>query len=190
VLRPGLIVGPDDNTDRFTYWPARAARGGEIAAPGGPGEHIQIIDVRDLAAFTLHCIEANTSGTFNVVTRPKAVTMGQVLDESIRAASALVRPRPHCTVQWIPADFLEKQKIEPWSDMPAWFPEKGSEAAGAATPIDRALAAGLTLRPLANTVRDTLAWHLKRPEAERNKLKAGLDEAREQALLKAWRERS
>ncbi len=190
VLRPGLIVGPDDNTDRFTYWPARAARGGEIAAPGGPGEHIQIIDVRDLAAFTLRSIEQDTSGTFNVVTRPKAVTMGQVLDESIRAASQLVRPKPRSTVSWIPAAFLAKQKVEPWSDMPAWFPEEGTEVAGAATPIDRALAAGLTLRPLANTIRDTLAWHLKRPEAERNKLKAGLDEAREQALLKAWRERS
>jgi 2'-hydroxyisoflavone reductase len=189
VLRPGLIVGPDDNTDRFTYWPARAARGGEIAAPGTPNDGIQIIDVRDLAAFSLRCIEQGSGGIFNVVSQPKRFTIGQVLDESIKAASALVKPKPRSTVSWIPPDFLAKQKVEPWSDMPAWFPEQGTEVAGALTPITRALAAGLGVRPLANTVRDTLAWHLKRPPAERDKLKAGLDEAREQALLKAWRER-
>ncbi len=189
VLRPGLIVGPDDNTDRFTYWPARAARGGAIAAPGAPTDKIQVIDVRDLAALTLQCIEQDTGGTFNVVSEPGRFSIGQLLDHSVRSAAALVKPRPRSTVSWIPADFLEQQKVLAWSDMPAWFPPQGTEAAGAATPVTRALAAGLVVRPLADTVRDTLAWHLKRPAGEREKLRAGLDAAREAALLKAWRDR-
>jgi 2'-hydroxyisoflavone reductase len=190
VLRPGLIVGPDDNTDRFTYWPARAARGGEILAPGAASDGIQVIDVRDLAAFTLRCIEGNVGGKFNVVSQPGRFTIGQLLSESVRAATAQVKPRPKSQITWVPADFLEQQKVAPWSDMPVWFPLAGSEAAGASTPIERGLAAGLTVRPLASTVRDTLAWHLKRPAAEREKLLAGLDAARETAVLKAWRERS
>lgn len=189
VLRPGLIVGPDDNTDRFTYWPARAARGGAIAAPGTPADKIQVIDVRDLAAFTLRCIEQGTGGTFNLVSEPGRFTIGQLLNQSVLAAAALVKPRPRSTVTWIQAAFLEQQKVLAWSDMPAWFPAQGTEAAGAETPVGRALAAGLVVRPLAETVRDTLAWHLQRPAAERDKLRAGLDAAREAALLKAWRER-
>jgi 2'-hydroxyisoflavone reductase len=189
VLRPGLIVGPDDNSDRFTYWPARAARGGEIAAPGAPGDGIQIIDVRDLAAFALRTIENEISGTFNLVSPPKKFTIGQLLDESVKSAAALVKPRPKSRVSWIPAEFLDQQKVAPWSDMPVWLPATGTEAAGALTPVQRALDAGMTIRPLANTVRDTLAWHLQRPEAERGKLRAGIDALREQALLKAWKER-
>lgn len=189
VLRPGLIVGPDDNSDRFTYWPARAARGGEIAAPGAPGDGIQFIDARDLAAFTLRTIENETSGTFNLVSPPKKFTIGQLLDESVKSASALVKPRPKSRVSWIPTEFLEQQKVAPWSDMPVWLPATGTEAAGALTPVQKALEAGLTIRPVGTTVRDTLAWHLQRPEAERSKLRAGIDATREQALLKAWNER-
>lgn len=189
ILRPGLIVGPDDNTDRFTYWPARAARGGEMAAPGAPGDGIQVIDVRDLAAFTLRTIENQLGGTFNMVSPPKTFTIGQLISESVKSASALVKPRPKSSVSWIPADFLEQQKIAPWSDMPVWTPAADTEAAFALTSVRKALGAGMMVRPLATTVRDTLAWHLKRPEAERSKLRAGIDADREQALLKAWNER-
>jgi 2'-hydroxyisoflavone reductase len=189
VLRPGLIVGPDDNTDRFTYWPARAARGGEIAAPGSPKDGVQFIDVRDLAAFTLRCVENDVGGVFNLVSAPGQFSIGSLLRESQNAAAASVKPKPKSRLSWIPADFLEAQKVAPWSDMPVWVPASGTEAAFARTPIERAQAAGLTIRPLAQTVRATLDWHLRRPEAERNKLKAGLDAERESKLLAEWRAR-
>lgn len=187
ILRPGLIVGPDDNTDRFTYWPARAARGGDFAAPGKPTDAIQFIDARDLAAFTLRCIEHAVYGTYNVVTPPRAVTMGALIDACVQSAIQLAHPAVAPKPQWLPASFLETQKVQPWSDMPVWLPASGDDAAFADTPSRRAQAAGLRWRPVAETVRDTLAWHLTRPAAERDAMKAGLSPAREAALLAAWR---
>ncbi|HEX3913844.1 MAG TPA: NAD-dependent epimerase/dehydratase family protein [Steroidobacteraceae bacterium] len=186
VIRPGLIVGPRDPTDRFTYWPARAARGGEMAAPGSAADRIQFIDARDLAAFALHVIESQTVGTFNAVSPPGTFSMGELVAASIAAADAQVKPAPPPRAVWVPADFLEKQKIQPWSDMPAWIPESGEYAAFAETSAARAVHAGLTIRPIQPTVNDTLAWHLERPDAERMKLAAGLTPEREQALLAAW----
>ena len=187
LIRPGLIVGPDDNTDRFTWWPARAARGGAMLAPGTPRDRIQVIDVRDLARFTLHTIEQGTGGTFNLVSPPGRFTMGELIDESIRAARRLAKPAVPPSAVWVPPAFLEAQKIEPWSDLPVWLPASGESAAFADTSAARALAAGLVVRPLRDTVVDTLAWHLKRPAAEQDKLKAGLATDRELAALAAWR---
>ena len=189
LIRPGLIVGPDDNTDRFTWWPARAARGGAMLAPGTPRDRIQVIDVRDLARFTIEAIERGTGGTFNLVSPPGRFTMGQLLDASVAAARRLAKPAVAPTVTWVPAEFLAAQKIEPWSDMPVWLPASGDSAAFADTSAARALQAGLSVRPLRDTVFDTLAWHLQRPAAEREALKAGLPAAREIAALAAWRAR-
>jgi 2'-hydroxyisoflavone reductase len=190
ILRPGLIVGPEDNTDRFTYWPARAARGGEFIAPVGPREAVQVIDARDLAAFALRCIEERTMGVFNLVSAPGQFTLGELVGESVRAATRLAKPKTPPQPVWLPLDFLDAQKIEGWSDLPVWSASRDGEAAFAATPVARALAAGLSIRPLRATVTDTLAWHLERPEAQRNALKAGLSADREAAALAAWRARA
>jgi 2'-hydroxyisoflavone reductase len=190
ILRPGLIVGPEDNTDRFTYWPARAARGGEFIAPVGPREGVQVIDARDLAAFALRCIEARTMGVFNLVSAPGQFTIGDVVTESVRAAGRLAKPAAAPRPSWLPLAFLDAQKIEGWSDLPVWSASRDGEAAFAATPVQRALAAGLSIRPMRSTVADTLAWHLARPEAQRNALKAGLSAEREAAALAAWRART
>lgn len=190
VLRPGLIVGPHDSTDRFTYWPARAARGGDMLAPGTPRDRIQIIDSRDLAAFALDTLERRVYGTFNLVSPPGMFTMGDIVNESIRAAKSLAKPSPAPRAVWADAGFLEKQKVEGWSDMPVWLSAKGDDAAFAETSPARALKEGLKITPIRKTVTDTLAWHLTRPESERAKLKAGIDPAREQEVLAAWRTES
>jgi 2'-hydroxyisoflavone reductase len=190
VLRPGLIVGPHDSSDRFTYWPARAARGGEMLAPGTPRDRIQIIDARDLAAFALDALERHVYGTFNLVSPPGMFTMGDVVNESIRAAKSLAKPNPPPRAVWASAAFLEKQKVEGWSDMPVWIAAQGDDAAFADTSSARALKEGLKITPIRKTVYDTLAWHLQRPESERAKLKAGLDPTREQEVLAAWRTES
>jgi 2'-hydroxyisoflavone reductase len=189
VIRPGLIVGPDDNTDRFTYWPARAARGGELVAPGTPQDPVQVIDVRDLAAFVIRSVEQRIAGVFNTLSPPGRFSIGDVVDESIKAARQVVDPRPAPSAVWLPAEFLASQSVAPWSDMPVWAPSVGDEAGFAQTSATRALGAGMTIRPLAETVTDTLRWHLQRPEAERQKLKAGLAPEREAAVLAAWKER-
>jgi 2'-hydroxyisoflavone reductase len=186
VVRPGLIVGPRDPTDRFTYWPARASHGGDMACPGTPKDRIQFIDSRDLAAFVLSLVESNTVGIFNATSPPGKFSMGELVQASITAANASVKPTPPPRPIWIPADFLAKEKIQPWSDMPVWIPESGEYAAFAEANVSKALRAGLTLRPVQPTVNDTLAWHLQRPEAERAKLAAGLTPEREQELLKVW----
>lgn len=189
VIRPGLIVGPDDNTDRFTYWPARAARGGQLAAPGSPVDPIQLIDVRDLAAFAIHAVEQRIAGVFNALSPVGRYTIGDVVNESIAAARKIVDPDPPPQAVWLPAEFLAEQQVSPWSDMPVWAPSVGDEAGFALTSAARAIQAGLSIRPMADTVADTLRWHLGRPEPERMKLKAGLSPEREAEVLAAWRQR-
>ena len=183
VIRPGLIVGPNDNSDRFTYWPARAARGGDMLAPGRPSDGIQIIDGRDLAAFVISALENKTMGTFNLVSPPGLFTIGDVVTESIRAANELAKPTPPPKAIWAPAPFLEAQKVEGWADMPVWLDAKGDDAAFAATSAARAMKAGLKITPMRKTCRDTLAWHLTRPATEREKLKAGMTPEREREVL-------
>ncbi len=187
VVRPGLIVGPRDPTDRFTYWPARAARGGEMVTPDQPSDRIQYIDARDLAAFVLRLVERKTVGTFNATSPPGMFTIGDVVSASIAAADAMVKPNPAPSPVWVPAEFLEQQKVQPWSDMPAWVPASGEYAGFADASVTRALREGLSIRPVAPTVNDTLTWHLQRPAEERAKLGAGLSPEREKALLDAWR---
>ena len=183
VIRPGLIVGPRDRTDRFTYGPVRVARGGEFIAPGTPADPLQVIDVRDLAALVMDCVYARTMQVMNAVSPPRLFTMGGLVDTCVKVAANDARP------VWMPADFLAEHKVMPWSDMPAWFPPTGDEAAGALTPVDRALKAGLKIRPLEDTVRDTLAWHTTRPASEREKLRAGITPERESQVLAAWKSR-
>jgi 2'-hydroxyisoflavone reductase len=187
VIRPGLIVGPDDNTDRFTWWPARAARGGEFIAPGSPGDPFQVIDARDLAAFTIKAAELNTTGTYNLVSNANGFKFGELAAACIAAAHKQARPAAAPRAVWIPAAFLEEQKVEPWSEMPVWLPATGDEAAFAGTSNAAAVAKGLEITPLRKTVDDTMAWHLARPAEEREKLKAGIAPEKESAVLEAWK---
>jgi 2'-hydroxyisoflavone reductase len=190
VIRPGLIVGPDDNTDRFTYWPARAACGGEFIAPGAPGDPFQVIDVRDLARFTIDSIEGGVAGTYNLVSDPDRFRFGELTDACIAAAKKQARPASPPRAVYLPAEFLAEQKVEPWSEMPVWLPARGEEAAFAGTSNAAARARGLTITPLGKTVDDTMAWHLARPAEEREKLKSGIAADKEASVLAAWKARS
>lgn len=190
VIRPGLIVGPDDNTDRFTYWPARAARGGEFIAPGSPQDPFQVIDARDLAAFVINAIENGHNGTYNLVSNANEFRFGELTDACIASAGKLAKPADKPRAVYLPAEFLEAQKVEPWSEMPVWLPAKGDEAAFAGTSNRAAVAKGLRITPLRKTVNDTLAWHLARPAEEREKLKSGIAADKEAAVLAAWKAKS
>ena len=180
VVRPGLIVGPGDTTDRFTYWPARADRGGEILGPGSASDPTQFIDVRDLAAFMLHLIEQRTFGTFNADAPGGKLTMGELLDTCQRVAA-----KPS-TVTWVPAAFLDKQQVTAWQDMPVWIPAEGDNAGFGRVSSAKAQAAGLTYRPLETTVADTLSYWRSLPPDRRAAPKAGLPPEREASVLKAW----
>ncbi|HUN77074.1 MAG TPA: NAD-dependent epimerase/dehydratase family protein [Steroidobacteraceae bacterium] len=184
VLRPGFIVGPDDPTDRFTYWPARAARGGRMLVPGTPAQPIQFIDARDLARFTLDAIERELTGTFNMVAPPGHFTMRALIAASISAAQALARPSPPPRAVWASVDFLERQKAD--DDFPIWVPPTGDTAGFAEVSAARAMQAGLRITPMATTVHDTLAWYLRQPASQRAHLKAGPAPEREMQLLAAW----
>jgi 2'-hydroxyisoflavone reductase len=181
VIRPGLIVGPGDETDRFTYWPVRLARGGEVAAPGDGSDPVQFIDARDLAEWTIRMAEARAFGVYNATGPARALTMRGMLAGIGTGVSA------NPPVTWIPARFLDAQKVEAWSDMPVWVPASGDSAGFAKRDIRHALAAGLTFRPLPQTAADTLAWFKTQPPERQAKLKSGLTPEREAALLAAWK---
>ncbi len=182
IVRPGLIVGPHDPTDRFTYWPVRVARGGVVAAPGRPARTVQFIDVRDLARWMVALLERGTAGRFNATGPATPIAMQKVL-ETCRAVSGA-----DASFEWIDEKFLDGQSISPWKDMPLWVPEADPKATSFMNvPIDRAVAARLRWRPLEETVADTLAWDRARPAGR--ELKAGLAPSREADLLSAWTRR-
>ncbi len=180
IVRPGLIVGPGDNTDRFTYWPVRIAKGGEVLAPGNPGDHVQFIDARDLGEFTIRLVEQKTFGTFNATGPAHPLTIAEML-YGIKAVTTA-----GAQFTWVPSAFLEAQKVAPWQDMPVWVPPLGEFAGFGRLSIMRALAAGLTFRPLADTAAATLAFHESRDAARKAKLRAGLTPEREAEVLAAW----
>lgn len=188
IVRPGLIVGPDDNTDRFTYWPARAARGGKFVAPGTPADPVQFIDARDLAEFTIESAEKKSSGTFNLLSPPGRFSIGDVINSSVDAAKKIAQVDAEPV--WVPAGFLGEQKVSPWSDMPVWVPSEGDSAGFAAVSSARAVSAGMRIRSLLETTTDTLRWHLSRPESERSKLRAGIAPERELEVLAHWAAKS
>jgi 2'-hydroxyisoflavone reductase len=151
VVRPGLIVGPGDPTDRFTYWPVRLSRGGEVLAPGDGSDPVQLVDVRDLGAFLVRLVEANANGAYNATGPAQRLATRDFM-------AACLPPGAASALFWIPFDFLEAQGISPWSDLPAWVPARGEHLGFAQLSNARARAAGLAFRPLSETARDTLAW--------------------------------
>jgi 2'-hydroxyisoflavone reductase len=181
-VRPGLVVGPQDPTQRFTYWPARVgrARDGElILAPGRAADGLQFIDARDLAAFVVNAACDGLQGSYNVLGTPGSVTVGSLLQACAKAAC--VHP------QWLWCDATAAQRIglRPWVDLPAWAPAEGDTAGFARVSNAKALAAGLKLRPVLQTVADTLAWHRSLPVDQQGFTLAGMSPEREREALVA-----
>ena len=179
-VRPGLIAGPGDPTDRFTYWPARLARGGEVLAPGDGSDPGQFIDARDLAAWLVHAIEGGHMGVYNAVGPATPMSMKELVGACASAAGAAAG-----TPTWVPTPFLEKQEVAPWVELPVWT---GGEPGFATIDARKAIARGLTFRPVVDTARDTLAWWQSLPEERRQKPKAGLAPEKEAAVLAAWKQ--
>jgi 2'-hydroxyisoflavone reductase len=176
VFRPGLIVGPKDPSDRFTYWPWRVSLGGQVLAPSPPSANLQFIDVRDLAAFIINRIKAKSEGVYNVTGPRKPATFGSLL-VACREASL-----SDANFIWADESFLLNHDVSPWTDLPLWVPSTDPAFAGFYNlNINKALKAGLNFKPLSQTVTDTLEWHNARPGAP--KLKAGIDIAHETELL-------
>jgi 2'-hydroxyisoflavone reductase len=182
IIRPGLIVGPRDESDRFTYWPVRVQRGGEVMAPGDPRDPVQFIDARDLAEWTIRMVEDRVFGRFNA-TGPRAPT---TIGELLGGARAVLPGSHDVRFTWVPAEFLAQHEVRPWGHMPVWVPPVGGSLGFAQRSNAAAVANGLTFRPLAETVRDTLAWHEARPAERRATLAAGLAADREREVLAAW----
>ncbi len=177
TIRPGLLVGPYDYTDRFTYWAVRVAEGGEVLAPGKPDKAIQFIDVRDLAEWTIRMIERRAAGVYNCNGMPGKLTMSHLLEvcKQLSESDALFT--------WVSEEFLLKKNVAAWSEMPLWLPEDAAPHLSGFMFVscNRALGEGLTWRPLSDTVKDTLDWHASyRPNEP---LKAGLERDKEHRLL-------
>jgi 2'-hydroxyisoflavone reductase len=179
VIRPGLIVGPGDPTDRFTYWPVRVSAGGDVLAPGDGLDPVQVIDARDLGKWMVACLETQVAGVYNA-NSPRGVMDMKGLLETCRMVSG-----SDARFVWASRQFLEARGVQAFSDMPVWVPRASEFAAAADADVSRAEAAGLTVRSMRSTVADTLAWfrESRGPEA---KLRAGLTPARQKALLAAW----
>ncbi len=184
VIRPSLIVGPGDRTDRWTYWPVRIHRGGTVVAPGTPEDPMQFIDARDLSDWIIRVAENRIFGTFNAVGPEGTLTLAGML-YGIKAVTT-----SDARFVWVDAELLSELGVRAWSDMPAWMVPAGRTAGFARMSNARALAAGLTFRPLAVTARDTLEWFFTLPADRRANLGAGLTPEREAFVLSAWRVRN
>ncbi len=177
IVRPGLIVGPTDPTDRFTYWPVRVDEGGEVLAPGNPNHSSQVIDQRDLTEWIVRLAENGVRGDFNATGPTTRMTFAEMLAGCRAVTSAAV------TFTWVPESFLDEQKVKIWSEIPAWAPGDALMYVNVA----KAVAAGLTYRPFAVTALDTLEWDKSRPAADRAKRAAGMTRAREAEILSRWK---
>lgn len=180
IVRPGYIVGPRDETDRFTYWPLRVAQGGEMLVPGDGLDPVQIIDGRDLGEWMIRLAEAKTYGVFNAVGPDYSLNT----DAMIYGCQAVTANGVQLT--HVPPQFIDEQKVE----LPIWVPREGNPYAGYGSVSNaRALAAGLTLRPLATTVADLLDWFHALPAERQAKPRAGISREKEAELLKLWKAR-
>lgn len=179
TIRPGLIVGPHDPTDRFTYWPVRVAKGGTVLAPGNPAQQVQFIDVRDLAEWIVHLVEGQVTGVYNATGPAHPLTMQTVLSECTAVA------KQAATFTWVSEPFLLEQNVSAFVEMPLWVP--AAMAGLEQVNCQKAIETGLIFRPLATTIRDTLAWQATRDAA--HPWRAGITAEREIQLLEAWQQR-
>ncbi|MEW9532837.1 NAD-dependent epimerase/dehydratase family protein [Microbispora sp. NPDC049125] len=181
VLRPGVILGPQENVGRLTWWLRRIAQGGRVLAPGRSAKPIQPVDIRDLIAFTVSCLEGGTTGTFNVTAPRGHATFGGML-EACRTATG-----SQAKLTWVDDDFLVGRNVRQWTELPLWRTPPGTWAVQAA----KAGAAGLSCRPVQATVQDTHVWLTKSggPLAYDRQAHHGLSAQRERVLLEAWDQR-
>jgi 2'-hydroxyisoflavone reductase len=184
VVRPGLIVGPGDSSDRFTYWPVRIHRGGEVMAPGNPTDPVQFIDCRDLGEWYVRLVEDSAIGVYNGVGPASPMSIAEML-YGIRATTG-----GELSFTWVDADFLKQHEVEEWGEMTVWVPPVGEYAGFSSSSIARAKKAGLSFRPLATTAVDTIEYWSSLPEERRAKPRAGLDPEKERAVLAAWHSRT
>ncbi len=181
IIRPGIICGPFDHSDRFTYWPHRVAQGGEMLAPGQPDHPLLYIDVRDLAEWTIRQVEARQTGIYNTYGPDYRLTMGQFLEECRRVTGSQTE------FQWVDEAFLKEAGV--LEGIPLWWPATEPNLAGlSSVRSDKAIAAGLTYRPLAETIQDTLTWEAARPADQTHWERIGLNLQKEQQILQQWKE--
>lgn len=179
-LRPGLIVGPEDPTDRFSYWPLRVRAGGEVLAPGNLTDPVQWIDARDLGEFAIHCIEQKTMGLYNCCGPTNPADMAELV-YGCKAVSG-----GDAKITWVPADFCAAQGLQPWGHLPVWAPGEGPVAGINTVDCSKSIAAGMRSRPLADTVRDLYTWWDSQPDERRAQVRAGMPREQEKAALEAW----
>jgi len=182
ILRPTYICGPGDRTDRYTYWPVRTSRGGEMLWPGSPEDDIQIIDVRDFANFTVDCLEAKTPGIFNTVTPLQSFKMGDLMEDSLAVTDSDMTP------VWVDKEFIAENEVADGGGLPIWESPDGEYAPLSLVDGSPAVAAGLRNRPTRETARDTLSWWKTLPADRSENLRAGLSEDKEATLLQLWKE--
>ena len=185
IVRPGLIIGPGDDTDRFSYWPVRIDRGGEVLAAGDPTDPVQIIDARDLSEWVVRLVEQGTTGTFNGV-GPKG---GRSMAELLYGIRAVTDANVEVKFIWPGTDFLLEQRVRPYTDLPVWQPPRNGREGFARFDLTPEIRSGLTFRPLAVTARETLDWFRTLPAARQAELKAGMTPEREKELIALWRAR-
>ena len=179
IVRPGLIIGPGDNTDRWTYWPVRVSRGGEVLAPNTPDDPVQNIDARDLSEWIVRLVETpGHGGTYNAT--GEVNRFGPML-EAIRGALG-----SDATFTWVPTEFMLEHEVRPWGHMTNWTPPEGETLGMNQVSVAAAVAAGLTFRPLADTARDTMEWWNALADERRAEPRAGLPAEREAEVLAAW----
>jgi 2'-hydroxyisoflavone reductase len=180
IIRPHLIVGPGDPTDRWTYWPVRVDRGGEVMAPGTPDDPTQYIDARDLAEWYIHMLEERETGVYSCVGPKSKLTMGELL-YGMRAVVS-----NDISFTWVDADFMSEHQVAPWQHMTAWLPARGETAGFGLFDNSKAVGKGLEYRPLAVTARETLDWWKTLPEERISNPRAGLAAEKEKEVLAAW----
>lgn len=178
-VRPGLIVGPEDPSDRYTYWPVRMDKGGEVVCPGDGTDPVQYIDVRDLGIWLVKAVEQGLTGAYNAVGPKDKLTIRQMLEACNQAGGN------KATLTWVETEFLLAQEIRPWAEMPVWT---GGVNGMSTMDSAKAIKTGLTFRDPLETARDTLSWWKSLPEARRSKLQGGLKAEKEEAVLKSWKE--
>jgi len=180
VVRPSLIVGPGDLTDRFTYWPVRIERGGEVLAPGDGNDFVQVIDARDFSEWLVRLVEQGVTGTYNALGPDGSYTFAELL----YGIKAVMNTDARFT--WVDTDFLLARDVRPYREMPVWQPSRDGREGFGRFDISRELALGLTFRSLAVTARDTLTYYHAQTAERQESLRAGIGAEREVEVLKEW----
>lgn len=175
IVRSGLIVGPGDPTDRFSYWPRRMQEGGELLAPGDASQNIQCIDVRDLATWIIDQVERRTTGIYNVIGQP--IAFQELLTECQQITKI------DATIHWVNENFLIEHQVQDWVELPLWLSKQRNMPGFFNINVQKATAAGLTTRPIADTITSILEW-----DAEHAHIRpqTSLNHEKEQYLLQAW----